>query len=109
MTVKVTTGDTQPLLTLTLFKQPGGDDVPNNRLDLTDATSIVWHIKRGTTDVTKTATIADDPTTGVTTVQWDGDASITPANWSVRAVITWNDATVETTTDHNVLEVLAAA
>jgi hypothetical protein len=104
MTVKVTTGDTQPLLSMALTDANTG-----NPLDLTDATSVVWHIKRGSVDVTKNATIDPDPTTGVTTVQWDGDADITPANWSVRAVITWSDATVETTTDHNVLEVLPAA
>lgn len=105
MTVKVTTGDTQPLLSLTLYE----DDAKTTPLDLTTATSVVWHIKRGTADVTKTATIDADPTTGVTTVQWDGDESITPANWSVRAVITWDDATTETTVNGEHLEVLTAA
>lgn len=106
MTVKVTTGDTQPLLTLALKETP---DPTSGPLDLTNADSVVWHIKRGTVDITKTAAIDPDPTTGVTTVQWDGDPLITPANWSVRAVITWNDNSVETTINHEVLEVLAAA
>lgn len=104
MTVKVTTGDTQPLLSLALTDANTG-----NPLDLTNATEVVWHIKRGTTDVTKTATIDADPTTGVTTVQWDGDVSITPADWLVKPVIHWNDGTIETAVNGEIISVLAAA
>lgn len=103
--VKVTTGDTQPLLTSVLRETT---DPASDPLDLTTATSVAWQIRRGEVSVTKSATIAD-AANGVTTFQWDGDPDIVPALWQVRSVITWNDGTIETTVDHGVLEVLPAA
>lgn len=103
--IKVTTGDTQPLLTLTLYT----DEAKTTLLDLTTATQVVWHFTSPAGDVTKTATIAADPTTGVTTWQWDGDPLIPPGGWNVKAVITWNDSTVETSVTSVAVRVLDAA
>lgn len=103
--VKVTTGDTQPLLTSTLRQTT---DPASDPVDLTEALSVAWQIRRGEVSVTKAATIVD-AVNGVTTFQWDGDPDIVPAFWQVRSVIHWNDGTVETTVDHGVLEVLPVA
>ena len=102
--VTVTTGDTQPLLTLTVK-----DSTTGNAVDLTTATSVTWHFTRDGADITKTATITSPKTNGITTVQWDGDALITPSTWAVRAVIVWNDTTIETTTNSELILVQPAA
>lgn len=103
--IAVTTGDTQPLLTLTLYT----DETKTTVLDLTTAASVTWHFDRGNTSVAKPATITD-PAAGETTLQWDGDPDITPGySWRVRAVIVWNDATVETSVNVAKVDVLKAA
>lgn len=109
MTVTVTEGDTQPLLTLTLYK----DAAKTTALDLTTATSVTWHIVKGATDVAKVATISD-AINGVTTWRFDGDPSITTstaaaANYQVRAVVHWADGTIETAVNDATLQVRSTA
>lgn len=86
--IKVTAGDTQPLLTVPLYKDVAGT-VP---MPLTTATSVQW--KMGTKTVT--ATIAD-ATNGITTWQWDG--TLAAGTYQVYAIITWNDTSKQTTVE----------
>lgn len=92
----VTAGDTQPLITITLYS----DTALTTAIDLTTATSVVWKFAPtsatgGGVAASKTAAISGTPTTGITT--WRHDGTLVAGIYSVHAVITWNDATVETT------------
>lgn len=91
--IAVTAGDTQPLLTVTLYT----DSTLTKAVDLTTATSVVWKFAPSGAEGTaasKTATIAT-PLSGITT--WQHDGTLVEGVYVVHAVITWNDATKETT------------
>lgn len=102
MTIIVTQGDTQPLLTVTLFNER----TKRTPLDLTQATKVEWLIKGGSAPRVVEASIADAEA-GVTTWQWDGELG--PRDYELWTKIYWQDGSIETSTEYQTLRVNRAA